>query len=417
MNMQVMPDLVNLVNENKAFYAENSDKTIPAKGATEGIQKLTKNQMGRLENILKQLIHSVEHEPVDVGNKLQELLTLAKENISNKDDFKKYINDFKQFINQHKEAKANKEAKAKAKADANIKLVALAVEHFLKEVDPKRINKNMLLFEKQLHEIALSGHLSEIQHKEIREQARKLHNKHISPTRNKRSVFNEPDLSDDSDDNPQDFNHKDISSIPIRNKRSISNEPAPGPDPYDNPNDVEGRTLLSMLSSALHDPNISMWMLMILLSMCEYNASASGALHIAENQKKALERQQAAQELSNRVNELVDEIPPSDATKKEDFTKELIEKAEALGLQVDGKNIVEYLKNQTSDGKGGYQISRDCLDAIKGASDQIVSVATQVSSEAQIKVSQQNNTASNWMNLAKTMVSALGQLCRTIMSS
>lgn len=384
MNMQVMPDLVNLVNENKAFYAENSDKTIPAKGATEGIQKLTKNQMGRLENILKQLIHSVEHEPVDVGNKLQELLTLAKENISNKDDFKKYINDFKQFINQHKEAKANKEAKAKAKADANIKLVALSVEHFLKEVDPKRINKNMLLFEKQLHEIALSGHLSEIQHKEIREQARKLHNKHISPT---------------------------------RNKRSVSNEPAPGPDPYDNPNDVEGRTLLSMLSSALHDPNISMWMLMILLSMCEYNASASGALHIAENQKKALERQQAAQELSNRVNELIDEIPPSDATKKEDFTKELIEKAEALGLQVDGKNIVEYLKNQTSDGKGGYQISRDCLDAIKGASDQIVSVATQVSSEAQIKVSQQNNTASNWMNLAKTMVSALGQLCRTIMSS
>lgn len=382
MNMQVMPHLVNLVDENKALCAENSDKTIPAKGATEVIQKLTKNQMGRLENILKQLIHSVEHEPVDVGNKLQELLTLAKENISNKDDFKKYINDFKQFINEHKESKASKEAKAKA--DANIKLVALAVEHFLKQIDPKQINKNMLLFEKQLHEIALSGHISEIQHKEIREQARKLHNKHISPTRNKRSVFNEPDLGDDSDDNP---------------------------------NDVEGRTLLSMLSSALHDPNISMWSLMILLSMCEYNASASGALHIAENQKKALERQQAAQELSNRVNELVDEIPPNDATKKEDFTKELIEKAEALGLQVDGKNIREYLKNQTSDGKGGYEIARDCLDAIKNASDQIVSVATQVSSEAQIKVSQQNNTASNWMNLAKTMVSALGQLCRTIMSS
>jgi len=211
--------------------------------------------MGRLENILKQLIHSVEHEPVDVGNKLQELLTLAKENISNKDDFKKYINDFKQFINEHKESKASKEAKAKA--DANIKLVALAVEHFLKQIDPKQINKNMLLFEKQLHEIALSGHISEIQHKEIREQARKLHNKHISPTRNKRSVFNEPDLGDDSDDNP---------------------------------NDVEGRTLLSMLSSALHDPNISMWSLMILLSMCEYNASASGALHIAENQKKSIRK-------------------------------------------------------------------------------------------------------------------------------
>lgn len=413
MNMQVMPDLVNLVNENKDLYAENSYKTIPAKGATEGTQKLTKNQMGRLENILKQLIHSVEHEPVDVdvGNKLQELLILAKENISNKDDLKKYINDFNQFINEHKQAKA--------KADTNIKLVALAVEHFLKEVDPKQINKNMLLFEKPLHEIALAGHLSEIQHKEIREQVRKLHNKYISPIRNKRSVFNEPGLSDDSDDDTHDFNNKDISSIPIRNKRSISNEPDPGPDTYDNPNDVEGRTLLSMLSSALHDPNISMWMLMILLSMCEYNASASGALHIAENQKKALERQQAAQELSNRVNELIDKIPPSDFNQKQNFTEELIKKAEALGLQVDGKNIDEYLKNQDPAGTKdkGYHLARDSLDAIKGACDQTVSVATQVSSEAQIKVSQQNNTASNWMNLAKTMVSALGQLCRTIMSS
>lgn len=285
----------------------------------------------------------------------------------------------------------------------------------------------------------------------------------------------------------------------------------------DNNNDIQAGNDLSLLDQQLNNISSNIWGLILLLSLIEYNLSASQALHVAKDSEADLQRSHGAQEASNELNELIASLKSGDAASIPDAIKKKIKE---LGIKIDGMDIDDYIKKHAQEpneyedlitklnndvqaaygvndvmlgyftlndfrklldfletnhiindnvyhqylnrikqarnlykqyvSKGGsaaynpfadfmnkfikdmvpffikqrlnpalvppLQIKKPYLDAIKAACDQVVTTSNQSSTEAQIKITQANNGATNWQTLAKTMLSAWYQLLKTMMS-
>lgn len=196
--------------------------------------------------------------------------------------------------------------------------------------------------------------------------------------------------------------------------KKLSDTPTNNNNTGDNSNDIQAGNNLDLLNQKLNDPDVTIWEIMMVLSLIEYNLSASQALHVAQDSKGALQRSHDAQEMSNRINEKIANLKPNEPTDTAKVEKELIDEMRRLGITVDGKSIDDYIKDKQKNDDGSYSLDRAALDAIKGACDQVVTTSNQSSTEAQIKITQANNGATNWLTLAKTMLSSWSQLMSRI---